>query len=67
MSFVTMGFGLGLGVGPLLAGGLAGYVGFAVPFYVVGGLSVVAAVLVWLWAEDSIAPGEWAVDEVGST
>jgi len=67
MSFVTMGFGLGLGIGPLLAGGLAGYVGFEVPFYVVGGLSLLAAGLVWLWAEESITPGEWAVDEVGST
>jgi MFS family permease len=67
MAFVTMGFGLGLGVGPLLAGGLAGYVGFTVPFWVVGGLSLLAAGMVWLWAEESIAPGEWAVDEVGST
>jgi MFS family permease len=67
MSFVTMGFGLGLGVGPLLAGMLAGYVGFEVPFYAVGALSLVAAFLVWRWAEESIAPGEWAVDEVGST
>jgi MFS family permease len=67
MSFVTMGFGLGLGIGPLLAGALAGYVGFEVPFYVVGALSLVGAVLVWRWAEESIAPGEWAVDEVGST
>ncbi|MBT8398464.1 MAG: MFS transporter [Gemmatimonadetes bacterium] len=66
MSFVTMGFGLGLGVGPLLAGGLAGFIGFRIPFYVVGGLSLAAAVMVWLWAEESIAPGEWAVDEVGS-
>ncbi len=66
MAFVTMGFGLGLGIGPLLAGGLAGYVGFEVPFYLVGALSLVAAWSVWLWAEESIAPGEWAVDEVGS-
>jgi MFS family permease len=66
MSFVTMGFGLGLGLGPLLAGGLAGYVGFRVPFYVVGALSLVAAGLVWAWAEESIGPGDWAVDEVGS-
>lgn len=66
MSFVTMGFGLGLGVGPLLAGALAGYVGFRMPFYVVGGLSVLGAGLVWLRAEESILPGEWAVDEVGS-
>jgi MFS family permease len=66
MGFVTMGFGLGLGVGPLAAGGLAGYLGFTVPFYVVGALSLLAAGLVWRWAEESIAPGEWAVDEVGS-
>ena len=56
MSFVTMGFGLGLGLGPLLAGGLAGYVGFQVPFYVVGALSLVAAALVASWAEESIVP-----------
>lgn len=66
MSFVTMGFGLGLGLGPLVAGGLAGYVGFRVPFYFVGGLSLLAAGWVWGWAEESIAPGEWAVDEVGN-
>ena len=66
MSFVTMGFGLGLGVGPLLAGTLAGYVGFRVPFYVVGALSVVAAAWIWRWAEESIVPGEWTVDDVGS-
>jgi len=67
MSFVTMGFGLGMGLGPLLAGGLAGYVGFKVPFYVVGGFCLVAAAWVWRWAEESIAPGEWALDELGST
>jgi len=66
MSFVTMGFGLGLGVGPLVAGGLAGYVAFEAPFFVVGGLSLVAALWVWRWAEESIAPGEWVVDEAGS-
>jgi MFS family permease len=54
MSFVTMGFGLGLGVGPLIAGGLGGYLGFEVPFYVVGFLSLVAAWLVWRWAKESI-------------
>jgi len=64
MSFVTMGFGLGMGLGPLIAGGLAGYVGFKVPFYVVGGFCLVAAAWVWRWAEESIAPGEWALDEV---
>lgn len=67
MSFVTMGFGLGMGIGPLLAGGLAGYVGFKVPFYVIGVFCLIAAAWVWRWAEESIAPGEWALDEVGST
>lgn len=67
MSFVTMGFGLGMGIGPLLAGGLAGYVGFKVPFYVIGAFCLFAAAWVWRWAEESIAPGEWALDEVGST
>jgi MFS family permease len=66
MSFLTMGSGLGLGVGPLLAGGLAAYVGFQVPFYVVGALSLLAAVLVWRWAQETIAPAERAVDDVGS-
>ena len=64
MSCVTMGFGLGMGLGPLIAGGLAGYVGFKVPFYVVGGFCLIAAAWVWRWAEESIAPGEWALDEV---
>jgi MFS family permease len=64
MSFVTMGFGLGLGVGPLLAGGLAGYVGFQAPFFVVGCLSLVAAGLVWLWAKESIPPTRGVVEAV---
>ena len=54
MSFVTMGFGLGMGVGPLIAGLLGGYLGFEVPFFVVGGMSLVAAWLVARWAEESI-------------
>lgn len=58
MSFVTMGFGLGLGAGPLLAGWLAGYLGFAVPFYVVGALSALAAFAVWRFARESITAGE---------
>ena len=64
MSFLTMGFGLGMGMGPLIAGGLAGYVGFKTPFYVVGAASLVAAAWVWLRAEESILPGEWAADQV---
>jgi MFS family permease len=64
MSFVTMGFGLGLGAGPLLAGWLAGYLGFAVPFYVVGALSALAAFAVWRFARESITAGE-AVQATG--
>jgi MFS family permease len=56
MSFLTMGFGLGMGVGPLIAGILGGYLGFAVPFYVVGLMSLLAAGMVAVWAEESIEP-----------
>ena len=63
MSFVTMGFGLGMGVGPLIAGALGGYLGFEVPFFVVGASSLAAAWMVGRWAEESIKPGEWRVAE----
>jgi MFS family permease len=56
MSFLTMGFGLGMGVGPLIAGVLGGYLGFEVPFYVVGAMCLVAAWVVAIWAEESIEP-----------
>jgi MFS family permease len=61
MSFLTMGFGLGMGVGPLIAGILGGYLGFAVPFYVVGVMSLLAAGGVAVWAEESITPREHSV------
>ena len=64
MSFLTMGFGLGMGMGPLIAGGLAGYVGFTTPFWVFGAAALIAAIWVWRWAEESIFPGEWTADEV---
>lgn len=67
MSFVTMGFGLGLGAGPLGAGWLAGYLGFVVPFWVVGALSVVAGLVVWLFARESIGPhGEVLTERVAA-
>ncbi|HZD03950.1 MAG TPA: MFS transporter [Longimicrobiales bacterium] len=47
MSIVTLGFGLGLATGPLLAG-LLGAVFFELPFLVAGALSVVGAGVV-LW------------------
>jgi len=64
MSFVTMGFGLGMGVGPLIAGALGGYLGFQVPFFVVGAMALVAAALVARWAEESIKPGGSGLPEV---
>lgn len=61
MSLVTFGFGLGLAAGPLVTGALAGYLGFAAPFYVFAGLSSVAAATVWPVARESVgaapAPG----------
>lgn len=63
MSFVTMGFGLGLGVGPLIAGGLGGYVSFESPFLVVGGFSLLAALAVAVFAEESIKPHEWSLSD----
>ncbi len=67
MSFLTMGFGLGMGIGPLIAGALGGYLGFEVPFLVVGGMSLVAAWLVAKWAEESITPLDSAAAEVLDT
>ncbi|GGL37368.1 MFS transporter [Halarchaeum grantii] len=45
LSILTMAFGLGAGVGPVVAGPLADY-GFAVPFAVAAALSVLAALVV---------------------
>ncbi|HKI84882.1 MAG TPA: MFS transporter [Candidatus Krumholzibacteria bacterium] len=45
MSVITMGFGLGIAVGPLIAGILA-LVSFQLPFYIGGVLSLVAAWIV---------------------
>jgi len=46
MSIVTMGFGLGIAVGPLIAGLLA-VVSFELPFLIGGGLSLLAAWVVY--------------------
>lgn len=53
MAWVSMGFGAGLAVGPILAGALAGYVGFAAPFYLVAGLSVLAALAFAVFAREA--------------
>lgn len=62
MSYVAMGFGLGLGVGPLVAGSLAGFIGFAAPFFVVGVAALMAAWAIWYYAEESIAAPDRAAD-----
>jgi len=54
MSLVTMGFGIGMAAGPVLTGALAGYLGFAVPFYAFALLSLLAAVTVWRLVEETV-------------
>lgn len=46
LGILTMGFGLGIALGPLLAG-LLGVVSFELPFLVVAGLTLGAAAVVW--------------------
>ncbi|MEJ2721235.1 MAG: MFS transporter, partial [bacterium] len=53
MSIVTMGFGLGIAAGPLIAGVLA-VVSFELPFLIGGGLSVVAAWIVHRYVPETI-------------
>ncbi len=62
MSLVTMGFGLGLATGPTVTGFLAGYLGFAVPFYVFAGFSLLAAGTVWFFAKESVGPEALKMD-----
>jgi MFS family permease len=54
MSLITMGFGLGVAVGPLLAGLLAIY-SFQLPFVVVGLLNLVGAWVVWRYVPETVA------------
>jgi MFS family permease len=55
MSFVTMGFMLGVAVGPMLAGVLAVW-SFELPFFVGAALAVVGAVVAWRMIVDSVNP-----------
>lgn len=54
LSVLTMGFALGLAVGPLLAGVLA-VADFRLPFLVGGGLTLAAAALVSVRVEDTVS------------
>ncbi len=54
MSFITVGFGLGIGLGPLIAGLLAVYF-FALPFIVMGVLCLVAAWVVFRYVPETVS------------
>jgi MFS family permease len=56
MSFITMGFSLGVALGPLLAGVLAVY-SFALPFVVVGLMCLVGAWIVYQYVPETIHRG----------
>jgi MFS family permease len=53
MSIVTMSFGLGIATGPLIAGVLA-VVSFELPFLIGGGLSLIAAWIVYRFVPESV-------------
>ncbi len=55
MSVITMGFGLGIAVGPLIAGILA-LVSFQLPFFIGGALSLLAAWIVHQYVPESVHP-----------
>jgi MFS family permease len=57
MSIVTLGFGLGLATGPLLAGLLAVF-SFELPFLIGGALSLVGAWIVYRWVPETVKGGE---------
>lgn len=57
MSIITMGFGLGIALGPLLAGVLAVY-SFVMPFIVGGALSLFGAWAVYQYVPETVNRGE---------
>ena len=60
MSVITMGFGLGIAVGPLIAGFLA-LVSFELPFFIGGALSLLAAWIVHRNVPESVRAREGAM------
>lgn len=52
MSIITVSFGLGIGLGPLLSGILAVH-SFQLPFLVIGSLNLLAAVFVWIFLPET--------------
>ncbi len=55
LSVLTMAFGFGVAVGPLLSGFLVAF-GFVVPFAFSAVLAAIGAVLVWTQVEDTVTP-----------
>ena len=53
MSIVTMSFGLGIAVGPLISGFLAVY-SFTLPFWVAGILSLIVALIVFHYTPETL-------------
>ncbi|MFQ6090978.1 MAG: hypothetical protein ACE5LD_06040 [Candidatus Bipolaricaulia bacterium] len=51
-----MSFGLGLALGPLIAGWLAGYLSFESPFYLGGGLCLLVAFVVGGRVRETVTP-----------
>jgi len=56
MSIVTMGFGLGIALGPLIAGALA-VVSFELPFIIGAVLSLIGALVVFIYVPETIHRG----------
>ncbi len=54
MSVVTTSFGLGIALGPVLAGVMSGYISFQSPFILGGALCLVASFLVWRFITETI-------------
>jgi len=54
MSIITMGFGLGLALGPLIAGFLAVYF-FELPFLIGGAMLVIGAIIVYIYVPETIS------------
>jgi MFS family permease len=60
MSMMTMSFGLGVAIGPLISGTLAGVFGFEVPFLVGGGLCLAVFILQFIYLGETVIPGRAA-------
>lgn len=66
MSIITMGFGLGIALGPLMAGVLAVY-SFLLPFLVAGVLTLIGAWVVFKYVPETIRDGWMSAPEIESS